>query len=97
VTSAKAVVVMRKSCFSEEQIIGILKQADAGVKVVDLCRQQGISDATFYKWRSKFGGLEATEVRRLRGLEEENQRLKRLVAELARDNQVLKEVLAKNS
>jgi len=88
---------MRKSCFSEEQIIGILKQADAGVKVVDLCRQQGISDATFYKWRSKFGGLEATEVRRLRGLEEENQRLKRLVAELARDNQVLKEVLAKNS
>lgn len=88
---------MKKSRFSEGQIIGILKLAEAGAKVVDLCRQHGISDAAFYKWRGKFGGLDVAEARRLRDLEEENQRLKRLVAELALDNQVLKEVLAKNS
>ena len=65
--------------------------------VAAVCRQHGISDATFYKWRSKFGGLEVTEARRLRGLEEENQRLKRLVADQALDIQVLKEVLGKNA
>lgn len=87
---------MRKSRFSEAQIIGILKQAEAGMTVAALCREHGMSDATFYKWRSKYGGLDVSEARRLRGLEEENQRLKRLVAELALDNQVLKEVLGKN-
>ena len=87
---------MRKSRFSEEQIIGILKQAEVGMTGAAVCRQHRISDATFYKWRSKYGGLDVSEARRLRGLEEENQRLKRLVAELALDNQVLKEVLGKN-
>ena len=87
---------MRKSRFSEAQIIEILRQADAGMKVVDLCRQHGISDATFYKWRSKYGGLGVSEAVRLRQLEEENRRLKRLVADQALDIQVLKEVLGKN-
>lgn len=88
---------MRKSRFSEEQIIGILKQAATGLKVADVCRQHGITDATFYKWRSKYGGLEVSEARRLRLLEEENSRLKRLVAEQALDIVVLREVLEKNS
>ncbi len=87
---------MRKSRFSEAQIIEILRQADAGMKVMDLCRQHGISDATFYKWRSRYGGLGLSEAVRLRQLEEENRRLKRLVADQALDIQVLKEVLGKN-
>ncbi|MEC4775142.1 transposase [Burkholderia cenocepacia] len=72
---------MKKSRFSEEQIIGALKETDAGRKVADLCRKHGISDATFYNWRSRYGGMDVSEARRLRQLEEENQRLKRLVAD----------------
>ena len=87
---------MKRSRFSEEQIIGILKQAEAGVKVQDLCRQNGISDATFYKWRAKYGGLEVSEAKRLKQLEEENARLKKLVADLMLDNTMLKDVASKN-
>jgi putative transposase len=76
VTQAKESIAMKKSRFTEEKIIGILNQAGAGMTVSSLCRQHGISDATFYKWRSKFGGTDVSEARRLRGLEEENQRLK---------------------
>lgn len=87
---------MKRARFSEEQIIGILRQAEAGVRVVDLCRQHGISDATFYKWRSKFGGMSVPDAKRLKQLEEENARLKKLVGEQALDISVLKDVLSKN-
>ena len=87
---------MRRGRFSEEQIIAVLKEADAGVKVAELCRKHGISDATFYNWRSRYGGLEISELRRLRQLEEENQRLKRIVADQALDIRALKDVLTKN-
>ncbi|AIY41685.1 Mobile element protein [Collimonas arenae] len=88
---------MKKSRFTEEQIIGILKESDAGMKVADLCRKHGISDATFYNWRSRFGGMEVSEARLLKALEEENLKLKRLVADQALDILVLKDVLQKNN
>ena len=84
---------MRKSKYSEEQIIGFLKQAEAGVPVKDLCRKGGFSDATFYMWRAKFGGMEVPDARRLRELEGENAKLKRLLAEAHLDMHALKSVL----
>ena len=87
---------MRRSRFSEEQIIGILKEHQAGLSASELCRKHGISDATFYKWRSKYGGMEVSEAKRLKGLEDENRKLKKLLAEQMLDNSVLKEMLGKN-
>ena len=86
---------MRQSRFREEQIIGVLKEAEAGMKTAEVCRKHGISDATYYKWKAKYGGLEVSEARRLRQLEDENRRLKHIVADLTLDNQALKTVLAK--
>jgi putative transposase len=87
---------MRKSRFSEEQIIGVLKEHQAGLAVAEICRRHGISDATFYTWRSKYGGLEVSEARRLKALEEENRKLKKLLAEQMLDPATLREMLAKN-
>ena len=87
---------MPRRQFTEEQIIGILKQADAGMKTADLCREHGISDATFYKWKAKFGGLTVSDAKRLRALEDENRKLKQIVANQALDLAALKELASKN-
>ena len=81
---------MRKSRFTEEQIIGFIRQADAGVNVADLCRKEGFSTVSFYKWRAKFGGIGTSDAKRLHELEAENARLKKLLAEAALDNEALK-------
>ena len=87
---------MKKSQFREEQIIGILKQGEAGVKTAELCREHGISAATFYQWKQKFGGMDVAEAQRLKQLEDENRRLKLLVVELSLHGEVLKGVIRKN-
>jgi putative transposase len=86
---------MKRKRFSEEQIIGILKEQEAGVPVAELCRKHGMSDASFYTWKAKYGGLDVSETKRLRGLEAENAKLKRLLAEAMLDNAALKDLLGK--
>jgi putative transposase len=86
---------MKKTQFTEEQILGILKQVEGGRKIADVCREEGISDATYHRWKAKYGGLEVSQLRRLRQLEDENRKLKQLVGELTLDNAALKDVVAK--
>lgn len=86
---------MRKKRFSEEQIIGVLKAAEAGMAVKEVCRQRGVTEATYYRWKKKFGGMEVSEAKRLRQLEDENRRLKTLVADLTLDKQALQWALGK--
>jgi putative transposase len=87
---------MRKSRFSEEQIIGMIREHDAGVKTAEICRKYGISDATFYKYKARFGGMTVSDAQRLRTLEAENARLKRLLADTMLDNAALKDLATKN-
>ena len=87
---------MSKKRYTEEQIIAVLKEADQGVKTSDLCRKHNISDATIYKWKAKYAGLEVSDLRRMKGLEDENRRLKTIVADLTLDNQALRALSSKN-
>jgi len=86
---------MKRSKFTEEQIIGILREQEAGMATAEVCRKHGISGATFYKWKSKFGGMDVSEARRLKVLEDENAKLKRLLAEAMLDNAMLKDIATK--
>ena len=87
---------MRRSKYSEEQVIGILKEHDAGLSTAEICRNYGVSNATFYKWRGKFGGMEVSDARKLKALEDENRKLKKLLAESMLDVSTLREMLGKN-
>ena len=86
---------MRKSRFTEAQIMGVLRQAEGGLAVADLCREHAISSAAFYTWRSKFGGMDASMISEMKGIEDENRRLKKMFAELSMQNELLKEALGK--
>ena len=86
---------MKRTRFTEEQIIGLLKEAEAGAKTADLARRHGVSEATIYNWKAKYGGLEVSDAKRLRSLEEENSKLKRLLADTMLDNAALKDLLSK--
>ena len=87
---------MAKKRYTEEQIIAVLKEAQSGVSTIELCRKHGVSDATIYKWKAKYSGMEVSDVRKMRQLEDENRRLKHLVADLTLDNQALKAINSKN-
>lgn len=86
---------MRKSKFSESKIVTLLKEAEAGRKVSDICREHGVSSATVYQWRSKYGGMEASDIKKLKELQEENEKLKRMYADMALENQAIKDLLGK--
>ena len=86
---------MKRSRFTEEQIVGILKEQEAGQRTADVCRKHGVSEGTFYKWKAKYGGLEVSDARRLKALEDENAKLKKLLAETMLDNAVLKDLNSK--
>ena len=86
---------MRKSRFTETQIVSILKEAESGRKIEDLCREHGISNATYYQWKSKYGGMETSDLKRMKELEAENNKLKRMYADMALENQAIKDLLGK--
>ena len=87
---------MKQKRYTEEQIIAVLKEAEAGLKVEEICRKYGISDGTYYNWKAKYSGMTASDIRRLKALEDENRRLKQIVADLTLDNHALKAVISKN-